>query len=94
MSQPPKEDALEALAARRWRVAASLTAAMMVAYFGFILLVAFDKPLIGRLIAPGPVASASSWARSSSSPAWVPHRHLRRSGPTATTTARSTRIGR
>ncbi len=53
MSQSPKEDALEVLAARRWRVAASLTAATLVAYFGFILLIAFDKPLMGRLIAPG-----------------------------------------
>jgi uncharacterized membrane protein (DUF485 family) len=53
MSQNPKEDALEALAARRWRVAASLTAATLVSYFGFILLIAFDKPLMGRLIAPG-----------------------------------------
>lgn len=53
MSESPKEDALEVLAARRWRVAASLTAATLVAYFGFILLIAFDKPLMGRLIAPG-----------------------------------------
>ncbi|MFL5345961.1 MAG: DUF485 domain-containing protein [Hyalangium sp.] len=53
MSQNPKEDALEVLAARRWRVAASLTAATLVVYFGFILLIAFDKPLMGRLIAPG-----------------------------------------
>jgi len=53
MSQPPKEDALEALAARRWRVAASLTAGTLIAYFGFILLVAFDKPLMGRLLTPG-----------------------------------------
>jgi uncharacterized membrane protein (DUF485 family) len=53
MSQSPKEDTLEVLAARRWRVAASLTAATLVAYFGFILLVAFDKPLMGRLIMPG-----------------------------------------
>jgi uncharacterized membrane protein (DUF485 family) len=53
MSQPPKDDALEALAARRWRVATSLTAATLVSYFGFILLIAFDKPLMGRLIAPG-----------------------------------------
>jgi uncharacterized membrane protein (DUF485 family) len=26
---------------------------MMVAYFGFILLVAFNKPLLGTVIAPG-----------------------------------------
>ena len=30
-----------------------VTAAMMVIYFGFILLVAFDKPLLGTLLAPG-----------------------------------------
>jgi uncharacterized membrane protein (DUF485 family) len=44
---------LEAVSAARWRVALSLTVAMMVVYFGFILLVAFDKPLLGRLITPG-----------------------------------------
>jgi uncharacterized membrane protein (DUF485 family) len=26
---------------------------MMLTYFGFILLVAFNKPLLGKLIAPG-----------------------------------------
>ena len=41
------------MTAARWRVALSLTVAMMVVYFGFILLVAFDKPLLGRLIVPG-----------------------------------------
>ena len=41
------------MSAARWRVALSLTVAMMVVYFGFILLVAFDKPLLGRVIAPG-----------------------------------------
>ena len=44
---------LEAVSAARWRIALSLTIAMMVVYFGFILLVAFDKPLLGRIIAPG-----------------------------------------
>jgi uncharacterized membrane protein (DUF485 family) len=44
---------LEAVSAARWRVALSLTVAMMAIYFGFILLVAFDKPLLGRVIAPG-----------------------------------------
>ena len=38
---------LEALAASRWRVALALTVAMMLVYFGFILLVAFNKPLLG-----------------------------------------------
>ena len=45
--------ALAALSAARWRVAIQLTIAMMVLYFGFILLVAFNKPLLGREIAPG-----------------------------------------
>jgi len=31
----------------------TLTIVMMVVYFGFILLVAFNKPLLGRLIRPG-----------------------------------------
>ena len=45
--------ALEAVTAARWRVAISLTIAMMVAYFGFILLVAFNKPLLGSILVPG-----------------------------------------
>ena len=44
---------LEAVSAARWRIALSLTVAMMAVYFGFILLVAFNKPLLGRVIAPG-----------------------------------------
>ena len=53
MAQQNNDAALEALAAARWRVAAVLTAATLVAYFGFILLVAFDKPLMGKLLMPG-----------------------------------------
>src|SRR5262245_1314805 len=49
---PPTMD-LAALSAARWRIAILLTLAMMAVYFGFILLVAFNKPLLGRLIAPG-----------------------------------------
>jgi uncharacterized membrane protein (DUF485 family) len=45
--------AIAALSAARWRVALLLTTAMMVLYFGFILLVAFNKPLLGRELAPG-----------------------------------------
>jgi uncharacterized membrane protein (DUF485 family) len=44
---------LEAVSAARWRIAISLTVAMMVAYFGFILLVAFNKPLLATLVARG-----------------------------------------
>ena len=50
MSQTP----LEAVSAARWRIAISLTVAMMVAYFGFILLVAFNKPLLGNRRDDGP----------------------------------------
>lgn len=45
--------ALQALARAQWRLALVLTAAMMLVYFGFILLVAFAKPLLGRLLLPG-----------------------------------------
>jgi uncharacterized membrane protein (DUF485 family) len=41
------------LTAARWRVAIALTVAMMVIYFGFILLVAFNKPLLGTILVPG-----------------------------------------
>ena len=48
MSEP-----LRRLAAARWRIAILLTVAMMVLYFGFILLVAYDKPLLARVLVPG-----------------------------------------
>ncbi|MBM7114055.1 DUF485 domain-containing protein [Archangium primigenium] len=53
MSPPPHNPRLEELAARRWRVAAVLTTATLVSYFGFILLVAFNKPLMGQQLTPG-----------------------------------------
>ena len=46
-------DALRALARKRWRVALGLTLLMVLVYFGFVLLVAWDKPFMGRLLAPG-----------------------------------------
>jgi uncharacterized membrane protein (DUF485 family) len=45
--------ALEHLAARRLRVALILTIAMLVVYFTFILLIAFDKSLLGEMITDG-----------------------------------------
>ncbi|MBZ4331446.1 DUF485 domain-containing protein [Corallococcus interemptor] len=48
-----KDEALKALAARRWRVAGALTVTMLVAYLGFILLVAFNRPLMGHPFMPG-----------------------------------------
>ena len=47
------DSALQDLARRRWRIAITLTIAMIALYFGFILLVAYNKPLLGRLITPG-----------------------------------------
>jgi uncharacterized membrane protein (DUF485 family) len=44
---------LAQIAASRRRVTGTLTAVMMILYFGFTLLVAFDKPLLGRLVLPG-----------------------------------------
>ena len=44
---------LRDLARRRWRVAIGLSAVMVVIYFGFILLVAWDKDGLGALIVPG-----------------------------------------
>ena len=44
---------LTTLAARRWRIAVVLTAIMVSAYFGFILLVAFNKPLLGTPLVEG-----------------------------------------
>jgi uncharacterized membrane protein (DUF485 family) len=44
---------LRALANRRWRVSIWLTAVMMFVYFGFILLVAFNKELMGKTLVPG-----------------------------------------
>lgn len=44
---------LRALDSARWRIAILLTVAMMAVYFGFILLVAYNKPFLSRLIVPG-----------------------------------------
>jgi uncharacterized membrane protein (DUF485 family) len=44
------DEDLARLVARRWRVGGLLTAVIVIAYFGFILLVAFDKETAGTLI--------------------------------------------
>jgi uncharacterized membrane protein (DUF485 family) len=43
----------KALVRRRGRFTGLLTAVMLAAYFGFILLIAFDKPLLARPIGRG-----------------------------------------
>lgn len=50
---PDREIRLRDLARRRTRFAGLLTAAMIFMYFGFILLIAYDKPLMGSLVVPG-----------------------------------------
>ena len=44
---------LKVLDDARWRIAIALTVAMMILYFGFILLVAYAKPLLAQLVVPG-----------------------------------------
>ena len=53
MSTEAHDDRLRELARARGRIAFTLTAAMIVIYFGFIMLIAFDKPLLGRAITTG-----------------------------------------
>lgn len=48
-----KAEAVARLAARRWGIALVLTAAMLAVYFGFILLIAFAKPLMARPLSGG-----------------------------------------
>jgi uncharacterized membrane protein (DUF485 family) len=48
-----RDERLEALARARIRVAGALTGATVVLYFGFVLLIAFAKPLLGRQLVPG-----------------------------------------
>lgn len=47
------EHHFRALTQRHGTFAALLTAIMVVLYFGFVLLIAYDKPLMARLITPG-----------------------------------------
>ena len=47
------EEKLRALTRARGRIAGALTAAMILLYFGFIGLIAFDKSLLARPVTPG-----------------------------------------
>lgn len=50
---PSFDTRLAAVAASRWRVAIALTGAMVTLYFGFILLIAYAKPVLARRVVPG-----------------------------------------
>jgi uncharacterized membrane protein (DUF485 family) len=47
------DDRFRALTQRHGTFAAILTALMIVLYFGFVLLIAYNKPLMARLVVPG-----------------------------------------
>ena len=56
MAQPlsaSNDEQLRVLAATRWHIALTLTAVMIVLYFGFIALIAYDRPVLARLVTPG-----------------------------------------
>ena len=54
------EAKLHALAARRWRVAIWLSVVMLIAYYGFILLVAFDRPLLSTILLNGTTGAGAA----------------------------------
>jgi len=47
------EQRLSDLGVARWKIAGTLTAAMMIIYFGFIALIAYNKELLARPVVPG-----------------------------------------
>lgn len=47
------QEAVRVLSRARWRIAILLTAVMIAVYFGFIALIAFDKPLLARRVTSG-----------------------------------------
>ena len=47
------QSALHKIAAERFKLAVILTVLMLIFYFGFIMLVAFNKPLLSTLLNPG-----------------------------------------
>jgi uncharacterized membrane protein (DUF485 family) len=47
------DNRIAALASQRWRIASLLTALTLVVYFGFVLLVAFQKPMMGMVLTRG-----------------------------------------
>ena len=48
-----RQQALAKLTAERWRFAFKLSAAMLIIYFGFVLLIAFNKPFLAIILTPG-----------------------------------------
>ena len=83
MTQTPREVLESAefrhLVARRWRLSLVLTAALFVIYYGFILLVAINKPLLATRIGTAttlgiPIGAAVivlSWALTAAYVVWA-----------------------
>jgi len=46
-------DPIHAIAAKRWAIALTLSVLTVAIYIGFILLVAFGKPLLSIVLSPG-----------------------------------------
>ncbi len=44
---------IHTIAAKRWKIALTLSVIMLVIYFGFILLVALGKPFLSIILIPG-----------------------------------------
>lgn len=78
-----ERESIRALGARRLRAALVLTAAMLVVYFGFILLIAFNKPLMGEKLTSGlslgillgVVVILSTWVLTWTYVAWANRRY-------------------
>jgi uncharacterized membrane protein (DUF485 family) len=82
VTQTPRElldsDDFRRLVARRWRLSLILTAALFVVYYGFILLVAVNKPLLSTRIGDaatlgilfGVLVIVLSWALTAAYVAW------------------------
>jgi uncharacterized membrane protein (DUF485 family) len=53
MPSPSPQDRLRQLHQTRWRIAIALTGAIVLIYFGFILLIAYRRDVLASLVAPG-----------------------------------------
>ena len=83
MAQTPRElldsHDFQRLVTRRWRLSLILTAALFVVYYGFILLVAVNKPLLSTRIGEaatlgilfGVLVIVLSWALTAAYVAWA-----------------------
>jgi uncharacterized membrane protein (DUF485 family) len=71
------------LVSRRWRVSLLLTAALFVLYYGYILLIALNKPLLARRVGEvtplgiplGAAVILGSWALTAAYIVWANRHH-------------------